>query len=39
MDLWATKTNPEREDEEAERLVRPLPKVKPPRHDRRRERK
>jgi hypothetical protein len=38
MDLWATKTNPEREDEEAERLVRPLPKVKPPRHDRRRER-
>ena len=38
MDLWAKKTTPEREDEEAERLVRPLPKDKPPRHDRRRER-
>lgn len=38
MDLWATKTHAEREDEEAERLVRPAPKVKPPRHDRRRER-
>jgi hypothetical protein len=38
MDLWAKKTTPEREDEETERLVRPLPKDKPPRHDRRRER-
>lgn len=34
---WATKTRAEREDEEVERLVRPAPKVKPPRHDRRRE--
>lgn len=38
MDLRGTKTNHEREDEEAERLVRPLPKAKPPRHDKRRER-
>lgn len=34
---WATKTRAEQEDEEVERLVRPAPKVKPPRHDRRRE--
>lgn len=34
---WATKTYSEREDEEVERLVRPAPKYKPPRHDRRRE--
>lgn len=33
----ATKTVPEREDEEADRLVRPAPKDKPPRRDRRRE--
>ncbi len=38
MDLRATKTHGERQDEEAERLVRPAPKLKPPRHDRRRER-
>lgn len=38
MDVLATKTPGQREDEEAERLVRPLPKKKPPRHDRRRER-
>lgn len=38
MDLWATKTHAEREDEEAERLTRPAPKQKPPRHDKRRER-
>jgi hypothetical protein len=38
MDFLATKTNPELEDEEAERLVRPAPKDKPPRRDRRRER-
>lgn len=38
MDRRATKTRGEREDEEVERLVRPSPKVKPPRHDRRRER-
>lgn len=37
MDLLSTKTNPEREDEEADRLVRPAPKDKPPRRDRRRE--
>lgn len=36
-ELWATKDHAEREDEEAERLVRPLPKLKPPRKDRRRE--
>ena len=35
--LLATKTDPEREDEEADRLVRPAPKKKPPRRDRRRE--
>jgi hypothetical protein len=34
----ATKTHAEREDEEAERLVRPSPKKKPPRKDLRRER-
>jgi len=38
MDVLGTKSLGEREDEEAERLVRPLPKKKPPRHDRRRER-
>lgn len=38
MDLRATKTHSERQDEESERLVRPSPKLKPPRHDRRRER-
>jgi hypothetical protein len=38
MDLFrATKTHGEREDEEADRLVRPSPKVKPPRRDLRRE--
>lgn len=37
MDVRATKTAPEREDEEYERLVRPAPKYKPPRRDRRRE--
>jgi len=37
--MWrlATKTELERENEEAERLVRESPKVKPPRPDRRRE--
>jgi hypothetical protein len=34
----ATKDNYEREQEEAERLVRPMPKLKPPRRDLRRER-
>jgi hypothetical protein len=38
MDVIGTKDLHEREEEEAERLVRPLPKLKPPRHDRRRER-
>ena len=33
----ATKDTHEREEDEAERLVRPAPKVKPPRKDRRRE--
>lgn len=37
MDILGTKDRNEREDEEAERLVRPLPKLKPPRKDRRRE--
>ena len=32
-----TKTRAEREDEEAERLIRPSPKMKPPRRDLRRE--
>lgn len=38
MDLRATKTHSERVDDEAERLVRPAPKDKPPRRDLRRER-
>jgi len=33
----ATKDKPEREDEEVDRLHRPSPHVKPPRHDKRRE--
>jgi hypothetical protein len=37
MEVTSTKDLHEREEEEAERLVRPLPKVKPPRHDLRRE--
>lgn len=37
MLLRATKDTHEREEDEAERLVRPAPKVKPPRKDRRRE--
>jgi hypothetical protein len=37
MDRRGTKDHVERETEEIERLVRPSPKVKPPRHDRRRE--
>lgn len=37
MDRFSTKDTYERESEEAERLVRDSPKVKPPRHDRRRE--
>jgi hypothetical protein len=37
MDLWATKDTYEREEDEAERLVRPAPKVKPPRDDKKRE--
>lgn len=37
MDRFSTKNTLEREDEEAERLVRTMPKVKPPRYDRRRE--
>ena len=36
--IWATKNQQEREDEEAERLVRQAPKWKPPRRDKRRER-
>lgn len=35
---WATKSDAEREDEEAERLIRNEPKKKPPRDDSRRER-
>ena len=38
MDRRATKDQVERDQEETERLVRPAPKVKPPRHDKRRER-
>lgn len=38
MDRQATKTREELEQEEAARLVRPAPKYKPPRRDRRRER-
>lgn len=37
MDVLGTKDHAEREDEEANRLVRPLPKKKPPRRDLRRE--
>lgn len=37
MEFFGTKDHGEREDEEAERLVRPMPKLKPPRKDRRRE--
>lgn len=36
MDRFATKTDAEREDEEATHLVRPSPKIKPPRRDKRR---
>lgn len=32
-EVLATKTDGEKEDEGAERLVRPAPKIKPPRHD------
>jgi hypothetical protein len=35
--FWATKDTYEREDDESERLVRPSPKVKPPRRDLRRD--
>lgn len=35
---FATKDQGEREDDEAERLIRKAPKVKPPRHDLRRDR-
>ncbi len=35
--VLATKSRPEVEDDEAQRLVRPMPKAKPPRRDRRRE--
>ncbi len=38
MDRWATKDRYERETEESQRLVRPAPKIKPPRKDLRRER-
>lgn len=38
MSRLATKDHAQREDEESERLVRPPPKVKPSRHDRKRER-
>jgi hypothetical protein len=37
MEVTSTKKLHEREEEEVERLVHPLPKDKPPRHDRRRE--
>ncbi len=37
MDRWATKDHYELETDEAGRLVRPAPKVKPPRRDKRRE--
>lgn len=37
MERKATKDQYERESEEVERLVRPAPKLKPPRHDKRRE--
>jgi len=35
---WATKTPHEKAEEDAEALVKPAPKAKPPRHDLRRER-
>ena len=38
MERLATKSHSDVQNEEAERLVRPSPKLKPPRHDRRRER-
>ena len=38
MERLGTKERHEQETEEVERLVRPSPKIKPPRHDRRRER-
>lgn len=38
MHRWSTKDHYEREEDETERLVRPAPKDKPPRHDLRRER-
>ncbi len=38
MHREATKTDLQKQDEEFERLVRPSPKLKPPRHDLRRER-
>lgn len=38
MDILSTKSDSEREDEEAERLIHSPSKVKPPRHDRRRKR-
>jgi hypothetical protein len=37
MDRFGTKDTYERESDEAERLVRPAPKIKPPRLDKRRE--
>lgn len=37
MRRHATKDHSEREDEESERLVREAPKLKPPRHDKKRE--
>lgn len=37
MRFWATDDLHDREEDEAERLVRPSPKIKPPRHDKRRE--
>src|SRR5271170_1917426 len=37
MDRWATKDRYELETDESNRLVRPSPKVKPPRRDKRRE--
>lgn len=38
MDVQAKKDTYEKEEEEAERLIRPAPKKKPPRRDKRRER-
>jgi hypothetical protein len=38
MDRFSTKDTEDRFDEEADRLVRPSPRKKPPRHDKRRER-